>query len=57
MHKAKSIFKGLFSEKLFLEQLCYFKDINYSEEVNFIDNNHVSVESVKETLINSVMSY
>jgi hypothetical protein len=33
--KAQDIFQGLFSPKLFKQQLCYFKDINYSEEVTY----------------------
>lgn len=33
--KAKEIFEGLFSPKLFNQQLCFFNDINYSEEVTY----------------------
>ena len=33
--KAQDIFQGLFSPKLFKQQLCYFKDINYLEEVTY----------------------
>lgn len=36
--KAESIFKGEFSEKLFRQQLCYFKDINYSEPLEYLNN-------------------
>lgn len=32
---SKDIFKGLFSQKLFLQQLCYFNDIDYSEPVSY----------------------
>ena len=33
---AKGIFGAFFNEKLFREQLCYFQDIDYSEEVDFV---------------------
>lgn len=33
--KAHDIFQGLFSPKLFIQQLCYFKGINYSEEITY----------------------
>ena len=34
--KAKEIFDWAFEEKLFREQLCYFDDIDYSEQVDYI---------------------
>jgi len=34
--RAKQLFGELFSEKLFRQQLCYFKDIDFSEEVLYI---------------------
>lgn len=34
--KAKEIYKGFYNEKLFKEQLSWFKDIDYSETVTFI---------------------
>ena len=34
--KGKEIFAGEFNAKLFREQLSYFKDINYSEEVVYL---------------------
>ena len=33
--KAQEIFQSLFSSKLFKQQLCYFKDIDYDEEVTY----------------------
>ena len=33
--KANEVFESLFSTKLFKQQLCYFHDINYSEEVTY----------------------
>jgi hypothetical protein len=32
---AHAIFEGLFSPKLFKQQLCYFNGINYSEEITY----------------------
>lgn len=49
--KANEIFKELFSEKLFRAQLCFFDDIDYSEEVEFMDGFNVSKEIVKNYLI------
>jgi hypothetical protein len=37
--KAKEIFNWAFEEKLFREQLCYFEDIDYSEQVEYIWEN------------------
>jgi hypothetical protein len=34
--RASEIFEQLFSEKLFRTQLNYFKDIDYSEQVEYI---------------------
>jgi hypothetical protein len=34
--KAKEIYKGFYNEKLFKEQLSWFKDIDYSESVTFV---------------------
>ncbi len=35
---ATKIFGDLFSEKLFIEQLCYFEDIDFSEEIVWNEN-------------------
>lgn len=37
IEKAKEIYKGLFNEKIFKEQLSYFKDIDYTEKVDYIE--------------------
>jgi len=50
-NKADEIFKELFSEKLFRAQLCFFEDIDYSEEVEFMNGLDVSEEVVKNFLI------
>jgi hypothetical protein len=31
--KAKKLFKNSFSEKMFLQQICYFEDLDYTESV------------------------
>lgn len=33
---ADNIFKGWYNEKLLREQLCYYKDIDYSEKVDYL---------------------
>ena len=49
---ATEIFGNLYSEKLFRAQLCYFEDVDYSEEVDFLIPDPPSDETVKNTLIN-----
>jgi hypothetical protein len=44
------LFTGLFSSKLFRLQLCYFEDIDYTEEVSFLPGFEVSEEEVKSFL-------
>jgi hypothetical protein len=34
--RAKSVFAGHFSSKLFREQLCYFDDMDYSESIDYL---------------------
>jgi hypothetical protein len=48
---AKSIFGDLFSPKMFRQQICYFDDIDYTEEVSYITSNY-SEEEVKFFLLN-----
>jgi len=49
--EADKIFGMLFSEKLFREQLAFHKDINYSEEVEYIIPNPPAEGEIKEELI------
>ena len=49
--QAKSIFASEFSEKLFRQQLSYFADIDYSEEVRYLQDQEVSDEQVKQELM------
>jgi hypothetical protein len=47
--KSEHMYGSLFSEKLFRAQLCYYHDIDYSEEVEFMGN-HPSNTEIKEFL-------
>jgi hypothetical protein len=47
MDKTITLFPDLFSPKLFKQQLCYFQDIDYSEEVTFMPGFEVSNDDVK----------
>lgn len=49
--KAKELFGGEFNEKIFRNQLAYFKDIDYAEQIEFMPGFEVSDEAVKEKLI------
>jgi len=49
--EANKIYGFLFSEKLFREQLAFHKDINNSEEVEYMIPNPPTEEDVKEGLI------
>jgi hypothetical protein len=48
---ASSIFGGMFSTKLFKQQLSYFADVDYSEEITYCQN-PVSDAAIKASLIN-----
>lgn len=50
--RAKTLFQDDFSEKLFRQQMCYFNDIDYSEAVEFVDNEVVGDE-IKSFLVES----
>ncbi|MCF7795363.1 hypothetical protein K9M50_03325 [Patescibacteria group bacterium] len=49
--RAKIIFKDNFNEKIFRVQLTYFKDIDYSEQVNYMTGSKVSDKEIKEELV------
>jgi hypothetical protein len=53
---AKSIFEEMFSPKMFRQQLCYFQDIDYTEEVFYSKGFAVAEEDVKAFLINTAIS-
>lgn len=47
---AKKTFAGEFNEKIFRSQLCYFDDIDYSEEVQYVKGRAVKDTEVKDKL-------
>ena len=49
--RATLIFGELFSEKMFRAQLCYFEDIDYSEEVDWLIPNPPTNEGIKFHLV------
>ena len=53
--KSKELFGSFYNEKLFREQLCYFKDIDYSEKVDLVDQ-LVSDDEIKHFLTNVATS-
>jgi hypothetical protein len=53
--RAKEIFKTFFNEKLFREQLSYFKDIDYSEKLEYIGT-EIKDEVIKEFLIENAIT-
>lgn len=48
---ATSLFGDLYSEKMFRAQLCYFEDVDYTEEVDYLISMPPSDETVRNTLI------
>ena len=49
--KAKELFQGEFNEKIFRNQLAYFKDINYAEQVEYMPGFEVPDEIIKKALV------
>lgn len=49
--RATLIFGELFSEKMFRAQLCYFEDIDYSEEVDWLIPNPPTNKDIQSYLI------
>ncbi len=48
--RAKEIFGGEFDEKIFRASLCYFDDIDYTEEVRYMPGWHISPKYIKKAL-------
>lgn len=48
--RAVEIFGDLFSEKMFRVQLCYYNDIDYSEQVDYIIENPPTEQQIKDKL-------
>ena len=51
LKRGKEIFKGEFNERIFREQLSYFNDVNYEEEVEFLPGFKISDEKIKKALV------
>ena len=49
--KAKELFAGEFNEKIFRNQLAYFDDINYAEQVEFLPGFETKDSVIKKALI------
>jgi hypothetical protein len=50
--RATEIFGAYFNEKLFREQLCFFEDIDYSEKVQYLDDD-IPEDEIKEFLVDT----
>lgn len=48
--KAKKIFGNEFNEKIFRAQLCYFKDVDFSEKIDYLKGFAVSDAVIKRRL-------
>ena len=44
---ATRLFSGLYSEKMFRAQLCYFEDVDYTEEVDYLISDPPSDEDIR----------
>ena len=51
IREAKDIYGTIFSERMFLQQLCYFKDVDYTEEVIWRIDNPPSDKEIENFLI------
>ena len=56
LSKAKEIYGQEFLEKLFCAQLAFHKDINYSEEVEYMPGYFVDEQEIKNFLIEQALS-
>jgi Nucleotidyl transferase AbiEii toxin, Type IV TA system len=54
--RASELFVGLFSEKLFRAQLCYFKGISFEEAVEFLPGFETDEKTIKDFLLNIALS-
>jgi hypothetical protein len=51
----KTLFRGAFNSKLFVEQLCYFDDVDMTEQVEFTSE-AIPETAIKEWLTVQAMS-
>jgi hypothetical protein len=49
--RAEKIFGNNFNEKIFRVQLAYFKDIDYSEKVDYLPSFEIADEKIKKELV------
>ncbi|PIR13628.1 hypothetical protein COV49_01595 [Candidatus Falkowbacteria bacterium CG11_big_fil_rev_8_21_14_0_20_39_10] len=49
--RSKEVFSGEFNERIFREQLVYFKDIDYREEIEYLKGFEISDKIIKKELI------
>jgi hypothetical protein len=54
--KAKEVFKDGFNPILFRKQLCYFEDINYSEQVDFLPGFETGENIIKQFLTDAALT-
>ena len=54
--KAKELFTDVFNPTLFRKQLCYFKDINYTEQVEYMPGFKVPEDEIKAFLIEASLT-
>lgn len=54
-NRAKDIFQDVFNPLLFSKQLCYFNDISFEEQIEFMPGFEVAEIEVKEFLVNSAL--
>jgi hypothetical protein len=54
--KAIEVYGELFSEKLFRAQISYFKDVDYSEDIEFMEGFEVSNKAVQHFLMENATS-
>lgn len=52
LQKSKEIFGNEFNEKTFRAQLSYFKDIDYSEEINYLPGFETEEKIIQKSLVN-----
>lgn len=51
IQKTKQIFGAEFNEKNFREQLCYFRDIDYTESIDYLSGFEVKEKKIEKELI------
>lgn len=54
--RSQELYQGMFNDKLFIEQLTYYKDIDYSQPIHFIEN-PVSDETIRNYLTDLAIKF